>query len=115
MSNKLRSKELIEKFKLHKAKGALKEGCVLCEAETIKTFTHWKVIPNLFPYDLIAETHHMLIPLRHVKETDLTDAEKRELADIKSDYVHQYDYIIETTNKTKSIPEHFHLHLIIAK
>lgn len=115
MSDLLRSKELAEEYIKHRAGGAMNDGCVLCKAESIKTFIHWKVINNKFPYDLIAATHHMLMPIRHVKEADLTDEEKVELISIKDDYVQQYDYILEATNKTKSIPQHFHLHLIIVK
>lgn len=115
MADLFRSKELAKKYKTHRDSGMMDRGCVLCKAEPIQTFKHWKVIPNLFPYDLVAKTHHMLITLRHVKDSELNSDEIEELAEIKADYVQQYDYIQEATNRTKSIPQHFHLHLIIGK
>jgi len=115
MSNILRSKELIDEYKAHRDTGIMNSECVLCNATAIESFTSWKVIKNNFPYDLIAETHNMLVPLRHIKEGGLNEVELKELAMIKDGYVQDYDYIIEATNRTKSIPEHFHLHLIIGK
>ena len=74
------------------------------------------MINNTFPYDRIAETHHMIIPNSHVTEEGLSDEVKREFKKIKDEYIHKnYEYIIEATHKKKSIPEHFHLHLIVAK
>ena len=32
----------------------------------IKRFEHWLIIENEFPYDAIAETHHMLVPKREL-------------------------------------------------
>jgi len=58
----------------------------------------------------------MLIPNRHVSEGNLTKEESQELQDIKGSYINtEYDWIIEPTHKNKSIPGHFHLHLIVGK
>ena len=71
---------------------------------------------NSFPYDLIASTHHMIVPLRHVVEAELSAEELREFAVIKREVVDVgYDNIIEATTKNKSLPAHFHLHLIVGK
>ena len=98
-------------------KGELAEhACSLCEKEAVKCFSYWKITENSFPYDLIAKTHHMLIPLRHGREHELSTEELQELKEIKSNNINpEYDYIIEATPKNKSIPDHFHLHLIVGK
>jgi hypothetical protein len=90
-------------------------SCALCAKEAVKAFTHWKILENDFPYDLIAKEHFMLVPKRHVLERDLAPDEISELAEIKAGYIDStYDYIIEATTKNKSIPAHFHIHLIVA-
>ncbi len=90
--------------------------CELCSSEPVKEFLFWKIIQNDFPYDRIAKVHHMIVPKRHVSETQLNSEEMAEIGNIKKDYINNnYQYIIEATQKNKSVPEHFHLHLIIAK
>lgn len=92
------------------------DACALCEKPALRAYKHWKIIDNSFPYDLIAKDHHMLVPLRHVTEADLTIDEIMELAGIKNHHLEEdYDWIIEATLKNKSIPSHFHLHLIVGK
>lgn len=115
MASPFRTKEQTEKYQAYKAAGGLASGCRLCEKEPIKVFTYWKVIPNDFPYDVVASTHRMLVPLRHTAETELTQEEADEFKTIKAGYVQEYDYLIEATEKQKSIPQHFHLHLIVGK
>ena len=101
--------------------GFLKVGdsvrtCALCAKKSKKEFTSWRIVKNNFPYDLIAQDHDMLIPRRHVTEDTLTSEEKNELLIIKRDIlVADYDWLIEPTSKHKSIPDHFHLHLIVGK
>jgi hypothetical protein len=92
------------------------EGCALCTKTALQSFKYWKIVQNSFIYDLIAKEHHMLVLLRHAKEDTLTEEELKEMAEIKEKFIHpKYDYIIEATHKEKSIPDHFHLHLIIGK
>ena len=94
----------------------LKDGCPLCLKNTIKAFAHWRIVKNEFPYDRIAQTHDMIVPLRHVSERELSEAEKNELRSIKETYLSEnYEYMIEPTLRRKSIPAHFHLHLIVSK
>ena len=78
-------------------------------------FTLWKIIPNDFPYDRIAKKHHMIVPLRHVQEKDLSTEERAELQEIKGRGFDDdtYEYIIEAAQKIKSVPGHFHLHLVV--
>lgn len=112
----LRTKEAQAIYEKHVADGMLDDGCPICKAEPIKSFQLWKIINNDFPYNLIAKTHHMLVPLRHVDESGLSEDERKELIDIKNYHVHQfYEFIIESTKKKKSIPAHFHLHLLTIK
>ncbi len=93
--------------------GMLERSCPLCDGPALKEFTYWKIMRNLYPYDKIAHRHDMIVPLRHAREPDLTIEERTELWHIKEGYLHtNYDYILEATHKRKSIPEHFHLHLI---
>lgn len=95
--------------------GALERSCPLCDAEPLQQFPHWKIVRNIYPYDKIAKKHDMLVPLRHAREAELTVEESAELDQIKETYVHEnYEYMIEATHKRKSIPAHFHLHLIDA-
>ncbi len=111
----MRTPEATQKYREHIAAGGLKE-CPLCTGEALALFTHWKVMQNAFPYDGIARVHDMLVPLRHSTEGELSEQELKELFDIKHGHLNeQYEYVMEATNKVKSIPAHFHLHLIVTK
>ncbi len=90
--------------------------CALCGNKPLKVFKHWKIMENNFPYDIIATTHNMVVPLRHVREDELNSEEMEELLKIKNEVLHkEYDFFIEATYKIKSIPNHYHLHLIKVK
>lgn len=91
-------------------------GCQLCQKPALKLFKHWKIVENSFPYDRIAEVHNMIVPLRHIIEQDLNFDELQELYEIKRNIINKdYEFTIEATYKVKSIPTHFHLHLIVTK
>jgi hypothetical protein len=112
----LRTDEGKKKYREYIQTHPASQGCPLCEKESIKDFTYWKITENSFPYDKIAQTHHMVIPLRHGPEHDLHAEELEELKHIKATFINDgYDWIIEATHKNKSIPDHFHLHLIVGK
>ena len=89
--------------------------CYICTAKPIKTYKGWKKIENEFPYDEVATKNDMIVPLRHTIEDDLTEEELREFKEIKKDINDKYDMILENTHKQKSIPGHFHLHLLQIK
>ena len=114
MKTYLRTPEMRDKYQIHLDTGVLDRGCIICEREPLECYKYWKVIENHFPYDRIASLHNMLVPMRHVTEEELTKEEYQELQ-IKKNHTDQYHYIIEAANHSKSIPQHFHLHLIVAK
>ncbi len=111
----VRTKEMDEKYKKWIADGKLDQGCNLCNAPSIKDFKYWRIIDNLFPWDQIAKIQHMIIPKRHVIYKELTPEEKLEYDEIKLTDMEEYHLSAEATNKRKSIPGHFHVHLIILK
>jgi len=112
-----RTKKTEEKYKKFMAKGFLAKGCNLCrKVKSIKEFRYWRIVDNEFPWDRIAKINHMIIPKRHIIYEELNKAEKKEFESIKSAYIEEkYELIAEVANKKKSIPDHFHIHLIILK
>lgn len=58
----------------------------------------------------------MIISKEHLRESELSQAALDELEVLKHTTLNEeYLYIIETLPRTKSIPGHFHLHLMIPK
>jgi diadenosine tetraphosphate (Ap4A) HIT family hydrolase len=112
----LRTKKHHAQYLSYIRRGGLASGCRLCEKKPLKEFKYWRIVENRFPYDKIANVHHMLIPKRHVGETELSPRETKELLALKQGYISaHYEYLIEAVHKQKSIPAHFHLHLIVSK
>jgi diadenosine tetraphosphate (Ap4A) HIT family hydrolase len=111
----LRTTETEEAYTRAKAAGALEKGCPLCdEREAIAEFEHWRMVPNLYPYDRIAKVHHMLVSRRHATDAELTEEEQKEFDTIKEEYAQtHYNFMIEPMRKRKSIPAHSHVHFII--
>ena len=100
-------------------KGLSKEdGCILCsmaKKEKKKEFKHWTIIPNDFPYDKIATTHDMLVLKRHAAtEDELTEPERKELLDIKVNYLPKtkYEVFYENMPRERSIKAHYHIQLL---
>lgn len=99
-----------------KDSGVLKQGCPLCAAPSIAAFDHWRIIDNAYPYDLIAKVHHMIVPKRHASDGQLSEEEWKEFAELKRSYVEEhYEFVVEPTQRQKSIPEHTHIHLLVSK
>jgi diadenosine tetraphosphate (Ap4A) HIT family hydrolase len=116
MNSVFRTDENQARYDAYRAAGNLERECVLCARESVHEFKHWRMIENIFPYDKIAKLHHMVIPRRHVTEPELSPEELEELQNIKGKYFHEnYDFMIESAHRMKSIPQHFHLHLILVK
>ena len=82
----------------------------------LRTFEHWVVIENLYPYDLIAKEHHMLVPKRvFSRMSECTRNEWDEYKYILNTLEEEahYDAIMENFSKGRSILRHLHLHLIV--
>lgn len=110
MSPSPRTESSQRRYEAHKLSG---DTHLLAEIEPIKDFTHWRIIPNEFPYDMIWFVHHMLLPKRKVGDrSELAQAEAAELQQILDGYVeHNYDAIIDNTRRVRSVTSHYHLHL----
>ncbi len=112
----LRTKEGKQKYVDYQKALSADAPCALCHIPAIKEFALWKIVENAFPYDKVSEVHHMIVPKRHTDEKGLSEEELADLEFAKESFVHpEYEFIIEATHKKKSIPGHFHLHLLIAK
>lgn len=111
-----RSEEMQKKYDDYRAAGGLEHGCALCKEASIAEFQYWRIINNNFPYDRVAIVHHTLVPKRHIDGDDITPEEFAELNMLKKGYINEhYSFILEATNNTKSIPAHYHLHLVVPK
>jgi len=111
-----RTKKTYDRYMRMCAKGLLDHGCRLCQIKPIKEFKYWKIIDNEYPWDLIAQTNHILISKRHTIYEKLNRAERKEFDLIKKNYLEKkYTHLIEVSTKNKSIPNHFHMHLIVLK
>ncbi len=110
----MRTEETERRYQEMKDRGELEGVCALCRVEPTRLYTNWKIIPNEYPYDKVFKHHDMVVPLRHTAE--LNDEEKAELEIIRNTYINEnYRYVLEATNRTKSIPAHYHLHLVEIK
>lgn len=87
--------------------------CPLCTEPAIRTYTHWKILDDKFPYDAIARVHHMLTPVRHTDELGLTAEERTELDALKLSLAREYDQFTENAERLRSVPGHYHLHLLV--
>ena len=110
----LRTEETALKYEEEIAKRTSDSGCPLCLFETqVKEFDNWVLMKNKFPYDRYFTKSDMLVPKRHVGENQLNDIEIAELGRLKKEVLYlDYDSIIEHFPGPKSIPEHFHYHLV---
>lgn len=105
-----------EKYYAQRAAETTTGVCPLCDDDALQRFTYWYIRPNNFPYDAVASKHDLLLPLRHTTGADFTKEELAELEQLKRTVLNDsYQFIFETLPGAKSIPEHFHLHLIAGK
>ena len=112
----LRKPETQDKYDKHKMTEAFMQKCVLCHASSLQDFRFWKIIKNDFPYDVITDVHHMLVPVRHSIEPDLTDEEREEFREIKNSYLEMhYGGMYENMHGGQTIPAHMHIHLFVFK
>lgn len=90
--------------------------CPLCQAPSVLEFQHWRIIANKYPYDSVAQTHHLLLIKDHVAEGEISIEAWEELKTMKNGKLNElYAFIFEALPKNKSVPGHFHLHLLVPK
>lgn len=83
------------------------------KSRCIKEYRDWLIIENRFPYDLVANVHHLLIPKRKFSDyEEMSDGEEEELFQIKKEVAANYDSVIENFHGNRSVHDHFHFHLI---
>jgi hypothetical protein len=118
----LRSEETMDRYIAHAAERAKIENppnpFENIEEMAIKSFNHWVIVPNEFPYDAIATTSHLLFTKRTVPFdwTLLNTDELEELESLRKTYLNEhYDLIWENLPKGQTVPGHFHLHVLILK
>ena len=101
----LRTRATKEKYQEFLRVKPIDDSCPLCNKVAIKEYGYWKLTVNDFPYDEIAKVHHMLLPIRHTSEKELSEEELNEFRTIKDSMMNTgYDIIIESTKRSLSIP-----------
>ncbi len=115
----LRSEEMMTKY-MQVMKEREEKGVIYnpFKEKPLKEFNHWVIIDNIFPYDAVATTTHMLATKREVlfDWSLLNNEEKNEFEEIKKNYLaNHYDVIWENLPKGQTIPGHFHLNLLVLK
>lgn len=77
--------------------------------------TYWRLIQNEYPYDRIAAKHYLLVSRRRFKNDFEMDADERaELLEFKKrlEQSQEFDFIGESISHRRTVPEHYHIHLI---
>lgn len=115
MSRGFRTQATHDQYQTDIANGHLDNGCPLCDKEEkCEEFTHWRIVSNKYPYDDISKQHDMIIPKRHVDEDGITTEEWAELKELKRTVLNdRYEFAFESLPRRRSIPAHFHLHLLV--
>ena len=105
-----RSKKIEEEYQ--KVLGTLEgKPCFMCNNEPVHTWKRWKLFVNNFPYDEIAEKNMLLCLNDHREEMNGEDF--KELQTIKKlKFMSEYHGLLENLAGSKSIPDHFHFHVI---
>jgi hypothetical protein len=113
----LRTRNTADAYEAAKQAEAHIKECRLCsDHDTLEDYSHWRLMPNRFPYDRYFATSHMLVLKRHSDERGLTFDELDELRHLKQTTLGEhYDLIMENLPKQQSIPHHTHYHLISLK
>lgn len=80
-----------------------------------RSFKHWFITWNEYPYDRIARTHDLLVSKRKFASSEgMTKAERDELEKIKKIFTRtqEYDSVMENIPHQRTIRDWYHLHLI---
>ena len=84
----------------------------------LKEYTHWYIIPNLYPYDQVTKIHDMLVPRRvfsRMSECNKNEWDEYLTIIAQLEQEKKYDALIENFAKGRSVLRHLHLHLVIWK
>lgn len=109
----LRSEAVELKYAEHKKRQGNKYN--MFNFPKVKEYKFWIIVENEFPYDKVAEVHHLLIPKRKfANESEMKNEEYEELMAIKKEVsdLGVYSSISENLHKERTILDHYHLHLI---
>ena len=87
-------------------------GCLICPIPTKREIGSFRIIANEFPYDAVSAVNDMLALKEHapcltVEQLVELEAIKRLLGAERF-----YDLILENLPKKKTIPGHYHIHLM---
>lgn len=115
----LRTVETEQRYREAMAKRRL-EGfaeCALCAISDDSTFPalrYWRIVPNEYPYDKIAEKSWVILPKRCVPSWALlTDEEQTEYHDFRFIAGNLgVNFFMWSTPVTQSVPGHYHEHLL---
>lgn len=83
--------------------------------EILKSFEHWVIIPNKFPYDNIASLNHLLVskePLTSLCEASPEVKAEYESIIEKLSNDNQYHALIQNFTQSTTVTKQFHVHLI---
>jgi len=97
---------------------APKSGDFFLNDPAIAEYEYWRIIKNSFPYDVVADKHHLLAVKRLVaSEDDLSTEELEELKEIKRSISRDgsYDVIMLNFPKRQTQPQRLHYHLLVYK
>lgn len=106
----LRTPETQKAYEEHMKLGTT--DCFMCKEEGITFGNEWKIIPNQFPYDAIAEKHDLLVLTNHTIGTYSDASYALSMMKELLFKIQGYDAIIENAPANRSVPGHYHLHLI---
>ncbi len=92
-------------------------GCAICiipDDPSFPDLQHWRVVPNEYPYDKVAQKSWIMLPRRCVSLWALlTPDEQREYHEFRL-IAGQYgvNFFMWSTPVTQSVPGHYHEHLL---
>jgi diadenosine tetraphosphate (Ap4A) HIT family hydrolase len=88
------------------------------DLKIVVAYKYWHIFLNEFPYDEVAEVHHLLAPKdKYANEDELPNIVLDELFQIMDDLEKssEYDCIMKNFPVAQSIPTHLHYHLLTWK
>jgi len=110
----LRTNATQERY-MHYLASQYKGNCIFCDKELLeKEYDYWIIIKNRFPYDKCFINHRLLAPKRHFERgIEMNVAEEEELERILEE--EDFNQCILNKKENRSIPLHFHYHLVTIK